>query len=75
LNEVQKLREAQRRDQQENKENWERSRRRRAGETGHLSPISADDDGRQDLFSVISQFRFVTVFTNVHDECLDVDHS
>ncbi|XP_033608498.1 uncharacterized protein LOC111867245 isoform X3 [Cryptotermes secundus] len=55
LNEVQKLREAQRRDQQENKENWERSRRRRAGETGHLSPIIADDD-RQGSSSIDARF-------------------
>lgn len=52
MNEVQKLREAQRRDQQENKENWERSRRRHAGEAGHLSPINADDD-RQGIFTDI----------------------
>jgi hypothetical protein len=58
LNEVQKLREAQRRDQQENKENWERSRRRRAGETGHLSPINADDDS-QGIFAIVFQYRFV----------------
>jgi len=52
LNEVQKLREAQRRDQQENKENWERGRRRRMADTGHLSPISMDEDS-QGTFMVI----------------------
>jgi len=52
LNEVQKLREAQRRDQQENKENWERGRRRHLGDTGHLSPISMDEDS-QGKFMVI----------------------
>lgn len=49
LNEVQKLREAQRQDQQENKENWERNRRRRdigVCEPGHLSPVSADEDSQ-----------------------------
>lgn len=55
LNEVQKLREAQRRDQQENKESWERSRRRRdigMGEAGQLSPVSADDDS-QGTFALV----------------------
>jgi hypothetical protein len=61
LNEVQKLREAQRRDQQENKENWERSRRRHdigLCEPGHLSPVSADEDS-QGTFTVVFCYSLV----------------
>lgn len=60
LNEVQKLREAQRRDQQENKENWERSRRRCMGETDQLSPISVDEDS-QGTFMVILCTKFFSL--------------
>ncbi|GLH15248.1 Uncharacterized protein GBIM_19614 [Gryllus bimaculatus] len=45
LNEMQKLREAKRRDQQENKESWERNRRR-VGELGKASPRSEDENSR-----------------------------
>ncbi|XP_033607972.1 uncharacterized protein LOC111866139 isoform X3 [Cryptotermes secundus] len=66
LNEVQKLRDAQRRDQQESKENWEPSRRRHAWETSHLSPIIADDD-RQGGSSIDARFGDI-------DERLPVPH-
>ncbi|PSN35925.1 hypothetical protein C0J52_07164 [Blattella germanica] len=60
LNEVQKLREAQRRDQQENKENWERSRKKRLSveigpEPGQLSPVSVDDGSQDARFGDIDE--------------------
>jgi hypothetical protein len=56
-------------DWKENKENWEPSRRRRARKTSHLSPITADGDS-QGIFAVVFQYRFVTMFTRVHDKIL-----
>jgi hypothetical protein len=66
---MRQLREARRRDWKENKENWEPSRRRRARKTSHLSPITADGDS-QGIFAVVFQYRFVTMFTRVHDKIL-----